>query len=388
MGPKIAIIGGGIGGLTAAIALARKGLAAEVYEQAPVLEEVGAGVGLWPNAMAALEPIGLSGKVAQLAVPVVRQGVRRPDGTWLMYFPEGLMARRWGTGFVLVHRAELQQLLAAELDPAVIHLGARCTGFEDSGQAVTARFADGRQVQADVLIGADGVHSVVRAKLLGPASLRYRGYTAVRSLTPAGSVPLPSDGTETWGRGARFGLGPATGERIIWYATWNATAGGTDAGDTEARLRTLFGAWHDPIPAIIEATPQTTLIRNDIYDRWPARTWGRGRVALAGDAIHPMTPDLAQGACQAIVDATTLATCLAASRDTRTALREYQQRRWRNAATTTLIARNTGAMGQWKGRITCAARDAMMRVTPLSLQLRQFDVVLRPGRASGQRRTS
>jgi len=388
MGPKIAIIGGGIGGLTAAVALARRGLAAEVYEQAPALEEVGAGVGLWPNAMAALEPIGLSGKVAQLAVPVVRQGLRRPDGSWLMYFPEGLMARRWGTGFVLVHRAELQQLLAAELDPAAIHFGARCTGIEDSGQAVTVRFAGGRQVQADVLIGADGVHSVVRGKLFGPASLRYRGYTAVRSLTPAGSVPLPSDGTETWGRGARFGLGPATGERIIWYAMWNATAGGTDAGDTEARLRKLFGAWHDPIPAIIEATPQTTLIRNDIYDRWPARTWGRGRVALAGDAIHPMTPDLAQGACQAIIDAATLATCLAASRDTRAALREYQQRRWRNAATTTLIARNTGAMGQWKGRITCAARDAMMRVTPLSLQLRQFDVVLRPGRASGQCRTS
>ncbi|HEV3288285.1 MAG TPA: FAD-dependent monooxygenase, partial [Streptosporangiaceae bacterium] len=131
--------------------------------------------------------------------------------------------------------------------------------------------------------------------------------------------------------------------------------------------------------------PPGTLIRNDIYDRRPARTWGRGRVALVGDAIHPMTPDLAQGACQAIFDATTLATCLAASRDTRAALREYQQRRWRNAATTTLIARNTGAMGQWKGRITCAARDTVMRVTPLSLQLRQFDVVLRPGRASGQR---
>jgi 2-polyprenyl-6-methoxyphenol hydroxylase-like FAD-dependent oxidoreductase len=380
MEPKIAIIGGGIGGLTAAVALARRGLAAEVYEQAPALEEVGAGVGLWPNAMAAFEPIGLSGKVTQLAVPFDRQGIRQPDGTWLTYIPEGLMVKRWGAGFVIVHRAELQQLLAAELDPATIHLGARCTGLEDSGPAVTARFADGRQVQADVLIAADGVHSVVRATLFGPARLRYRGYTGVRSLTPAGSVPLPSDNTETWGRGARFGLGPATGERIIWWAFWNGAAGGSDHGETRARLRRLFGTWHDPIPAIIEATPETRLIRNDIFDRWPARTWARGRVALVGDAIHPMTPDLAQGACQAIVDATTLAACLAASRDTRAALREYQQRRWRNAATTTLIARNTGAMGQWKGRIACAARDAVMRATPLSLQLRQFDVVLRPHR--------
>ncbi len=389
MGPKIAIIGGGIGGLTAAVALARKGLAAEVYEQAPVLEEVGAGVGLWPNAMAALEPIGLSGKVAQLAVKVARQGVRRSDGTWLMCFPGELMVERWGAGLALVHRAELQQLLAAELDPSAIHLGARCTGVEDGNRAVTARFADGRDVQADVLVGADGVHSAVRAALFGPASLRYRGYITVRGITAAGSVPLPIDGAETWGRGARFGLGPTSSDRIIWWATWNAAAGGKNDGDTAARLRELFGAWHDPIPAIIDATPQTAVIRKDIYDRRPTRTWSRGRVALLGDAIHPMTPDLGQGACQAIVDATTLATCLAASHDSRAALREYQQRRWRNAALNTLMARTIGTMGQWDGRITCTARNSLTRAIPLSLQLRQYDLVLGATRqASGRRRTS
>ena len=384
MGSKIVIIGGGIGGLTAAVALARMGLAAEVYEQAPALEEVGAGVGLWPNAMAALEPIGLSGKVAQLAAPVSRQGLMRPDGTWLLCIPGDLMAKRWGSGFVAVHRAELQQLLAAELDPAAIHLGARCTGFEDIGRAVIARFADGREVRADVLVAANGVHSVVRAALLGPAPLRYRGYTAVRSITPAGSVPLPRDSMEIWGRGARFGLGPTSGGRIIWWATWNAAAGKDDS-DTAARLRTLFGAWHDPVPAIIAATPPGALIRNDIYDRRPARTWARGRVALIGNAVHPMTPDLAQGACQAIVDATTLAGYLAASRDTRAAVQAYQKRRWRNAATTTLISRTVGATGQWKGRLTCAARDTLMRATPLPLQLRQLDLVLNAGRPAGRR---
>jgi 2-polyprenyl-6-methoxyphenol hydroxylase-like FAD-dependent oxidoreductase len=376
MRPKIAIIGGGIGGLTAAVALARKGLAAEVYEQAPALEEVGAGVGLWPNALTALAPIGLAGKVAQLAVKLAGQGIKRPDGAWLLCIPTEVMAQRWGAGFVLVHRAELQQLLAHELGTSFIHLDARCTGFDDSGQAVTAYFADGRQVQADVLVGADGVHSAVRAQLFGPAALRYRGYTVVRSITPAGSVPLPRDGIETWGRGARFGLGPTSGDRVIWYAMWNAPAGPHDAGETAARLRELFCGWHEPIPAIIDATPAAAVIRNDIYDRRPARTWGRGRVALIGDAIHPMTPDLAQGACQAIVDATTLATSMAACRDTRAAIRDYQQRRWRNAAAATLMARNMGAMGQWKGHTVCTARNALIGSVPLSLQLRQFDLVL------------
>ncbi len=291
MGSKIVIVGGGIGGLTAAVALARMGLAAEVYEQAPALEEVGAGVGLWPNAMAALEPIGLSGKVAQLAAPVSRQGLMRPDGTWLLCIPGDLMARRWGSGFAAVHRAELQQLLAAELDPAVIHLGARCIGFDDSGQTVIARFADGREVRADVLIAADGVHSAVRARLLGPAPLRYRGYTAVRSVTPAGSVPLPGDSMEIWGRGARFGLAPTSGGRIIWWATWNAAAGKDDS-DTAARLRTLFDAWHDPCPCHHRSHPNW-LPDQERYIRPPAgpdlgpRAGGAGRRRRPPDDSGP-----------------------------------------------------------------------------------------------------
>ena len=380
MQPRIAIIGGGIGGLTAAIALRQRGFDAQVYEQAPALEEVGAGVGLWPNALRALGSLGLAGKVIGLGGDLRGSGIKRPDGTWLLYQPQDLMRKRWGAGFTAVHRAELQQLLAAQLDPAALHLGACCAGFADNGTDVTVRFAGGREVAADVLIGADGVHSVVRAALLGPAPLRYRGYTGVRSLTPAGSVPLPRDGIETWGRGCRFGVAPASGDRIIWYAAWNSPEAADDGGTARAFLRRRFAAWHDPVAAVIEATPEAAIIRTYVYDRLPARTWARGRVALLGDAIHPMTPDLGQGACQAIVDATVLAACLAQARDVPAALAAYQQRRWRNAAVTTVLARVFGGIGQWEGRLACLARNSMLRATPLAVQFRQLDAVI--GRAA------
>lgn len=374
MGQKIVIIGAGIAGLTAAVAMSRKGLDVEIYEQAPELKEVGAGLGLWGNAFRALGAIGLADEVVRLAGGPAGSGVKRPDGAWLLYQPYEVVHKRWGAGFATVHRAELHRLLADQLDPSVIHLDARCTGISDTGTVVRARFADGREVEADVLVGADGARSVVRTALLGPSPIRYRGYTSVGALTPAGSVPVPRNGSETWGRGIRFGVAPTSGERIVWYAVWKAPAG--KAGVSTEYLLRLFGGWHEPIRAVIEATPPDTMVRKDVYDRMPGRTWTRGRVALIGDAIHLMTPDLGQGACQAMVDAVTLADCLAQGGSVGAALVSYQRQRWRNAALTTLLARTFGGMGQLHRPLTCGARDALVRAIPLSVQLRQLDLVV------------
>ena len=375
MRPAIVIIGGGISGLAAGIALARRGLEPQIYEQAPELKEVGAGVTLWANAFRALESIGLAGKVLQLAGDFTGGGVKRRDGTWLMHQRKDIMMERWGSALASMHRGELQQLLAAEVDPATIHLGARCTGFRYTAGGVAAQFEDGREVQADLLVGADGVHSVVRDRLFGEAPLEYRGYTAIRGITPAGSVPLPADASETWGRGCRFGLGPTSGERLTWFATWNTPAGG-GAGGSREHLLGLFGDWHEPVRRVIEATPADSIVRNDIYDRRPSRTWARARVALIGDAIHPMTPDLGQGACQGLVDAVTLAGCVARADDLRAALLSYQRQRWRNAAVTTMIARTMASTGQRHGRFSCVARDAMITALPLPVLLRQLDLVI------------
>jgi 2-polyprenyl-6-methoxyphenol hydroxylase-like FAD-dependent oxidoreductase len=273
----------------------------------------------------------------------------------------------------------------AELDPTAIHLAAQCVTIHQSQDQVSARFDGGREIEADLLVGADGVHSVVRAQCFGPTRLAYRGYTSWRGATPPGSVPQVTDSIETWGRGARFGLQPTSGNRILWYATLNAAEGGTDAGRLREMLLGRFGGWHDPIRSVIVATPEDAIVRTDIYDARPSRTWTRGRVALIGDAIHPMTPDLGQGACQAILDATTLADCLAASKHLHVALRAYQHRRARNAAVTTLLARTFGIAGQWEADILCSLRDTILRAMPLSVQLRQLDWII--GRVGPTRRT-
>jgi 2-polyprenyl-6-methoxyphenol hydroxylase-like FAD-dependent oxidoreductase len=389
MRPAIVIIGGGISGLTGGIAFARNGLKAEIYEQAPELGEVGAGVGLWANAFRALESIGLAEEVLQIAGGYTGGGLKRPDGKWLVYQRKEMLLERWGSAMATTHRAELQQLLAAQIDPAAIHLGACCTGFKYTAGGVAVQFADGREVQADLLVGADGVHSVIRSQLFGNAPLRYRGYTSVRAITPTATVPLPDEASETWGRGCRFGLAPTSGERLTWFATWNAPAG-SDAGGTRQDLLSRFGDWHEPIRRVIEATPADSIVRTDIRDRWPARTWTRERVALIGDAIHPMTPDLGQGACQGIADAVALATCVAQANDLSAALTGYQRQRWRNAAITTMMARTMGATAQRHGRLTCTARNAIVAALPLPVMLRQLDLVVgRPRtRQPGPRRVS
>ena len=282
-----------------------------------------------------------------------------------------------------VHRAELHALLVAALDPATIHLGARCTGFDQVNGKVRVRFDNGEEVETDVLIGADGVHSTVRAGLSNPARLCYRGYCDWRGITPAGSVPLVDEGMDTWGRGGQFGLQPTSGERFLWYAGCNADEEGRDDDHTRAQLFDMFGDWHNPIPAVIEATPTDSLVRNDVYDCWPSRVWNWGSIVLVGDAIHPMTPDLGQGACQAIIDGTTLAQCLTDNDDVALALQAYRRSRYRNAAIAMVFSRLWGGAGQLEGRRSCALRDTLLRRMPLSLQLRPLDLVLLSGRNAG-----
>jgi 2-polyprenyl-6-methoxyphenol hydroxylase-like FAD-dependent oxidoreductase len=366
------IIGAGIGGLAAAIALGRTGtdIDAEVYERSPDLLPVGAGISLWKNALCALERLGVRDDVRAASVVGSNAGLRTWRGDLLVGSAATDLARRFGEFVIVVHRAALQRVLLAAARPERVHLGKSCVRIDAGTSGVTAQFSDGSSVSGDVLIGADGLYSVVRAQLHGDTPPRYSGYTAWRGVVTFDQARLQIG--ESWGHGQRFGQIPMADGQVYWFATANVPAGATSPDGEKAELRRRFHGWHDPIDALIAATPDAAILRNDIYDRPPLRHWGRGRVTLLGDAAHPMTPNLGQGGCQAIEDAVVLARELDRGMAVDTALRAYEATRMPRTTFIAKASHRVGVVAQIENRALVAARNAFVRAVGGRLQARQL----------------
>lgn len=364
-GLRVLVAGGGIGGLAAAIALRQAGLDVAVFERARDLRdlEVGLGIHLWQNAVRALRKLGID-DVESLGDTMERMEWRNSRGRFLAAWNVGGLRRELGAPAVGLVRARLQAALAARVDGGVVRTGCELVEFEDGGGDVVARFADGREERGDVLVGADGLRSVVRAGLHGPSEPRYAGY-AIRNATvelPDGLVPGHVF-RETWGQGTRFGFFPVGG-RTYWFCIVTAPPGAGDppAGRKAAVLDRLRG-WAEPTTAVVELTPEESIGQADVADREPLEAWGRGRVSLLGDAAHAMTPNLGQGAAQAMEDALSLAAHLRDGTNPVSALRAYESERARRTADIAKRARTIGATGRWEGAVACAARDLLMRLT-------------------------
>jgi 2-polyprenyl-6-methoxyphenol hydroxylase-like FAD-dependent oxidoreductase len=360
---KAIIIGGGMGGLTAAIALQRRGIDAQVYERSQTLRDVGAGVSLWPNAVKALRKLGLGQLLQSVSLSNVDSALRRSDGTFLSRLSALELERRFGGGMAIVHRAELLDLLAISVGFANIHLGHDLAAIDTNAPGVSVSFTNAASAHGDVLVGADGLHSAVRRWLGHLDRIRYSGYTAWRSVVSFDhSRLLPA---ETWGPGKRFGAFPLTGDLVYWFATANAPEGEHDSdSDSQSHLLSLFAGWHEPIEALIQAANNATILHNDIYYCDPLAEWGRGRVTLLGDAAHAMTPDLGQGACQAIEDALQLATCLACETKPELGLEQYEKTRIARTSPVVLASRRLGRMAQLEDPLLCRLRDALFELTP------------------------
>ncbi|MCG8968676.1 MULTISPECIES: FAD-dependent monooxygenase [Streptomyces] len=374
MGDTAVIVGGGIGGLAAAIGLRRAGWEVTVVERAPVLDDVGAGISLAANGLRALDELGVGKAVREASRGQYSGGTRTPRGGWLARMDGAALEKAVGTPIMGIPRATLHRLLREALPPETLLIGSEAGSVRQIDPG-TVRVGCGDTVlDADLVVAADGIGSTVRARLFpshpGPV---HSGSTVLRAITEH-PVALRTDFELTWGHGAEFGHIAFPDGRAEWHAVLNDLPAGTRFADPLAELRRRFHAWHDPIPALLDATRADAVLHHDVNElRTPLPSYTVGRIALLGDAAHAMTPNLGQGACQALEDAVTLAAALTTEAGTDAALARYDAERRPRSQAVARAARQAGRMGQQLSHpLSVALRNTAMRLTPSRAAVRMI----------------
>lgn len=363
----ILISGAGIGGLCAALALIKTGHEVQIFERAEALRAQGAGIIIQPNAMLVMRWLGLEERIRERGHLFDQFGIFNAHGQVIQRsttLPKTV--ERQAPQGVAIHRTSLMELLAQALPQGTIHFNAATKEVEQDERGVTLITEDLARHRGSALIGCDGLHSKVRESLHGPAPLRDAGYITLRGLSPV-SVPAHSIG-EYWGAQARFGIVPLGPALTYWYTAIDRELVGDDALESLERFR----GWTPTIDELIKATPADQIITTESLDRPIAKRWGRDKITLLGDAAHPMTPNLGQGACQAIEDAFILARSLKLPQEEAPSLglARYEAARLRRANMFVTRSWRIGAVAHWRSAWMRQLRDAMMRAIPESFNER------------------
>jgi 2-polyprenyl-6-methoxyphenol hydroxylase-like FAD-dependent oxidoreductase len=369
---RVVIIGAGIGGLAAGAILRRDGHEVTVLERAERFEPLGAGLAVWPNGARALREIGVGATADAAEVPRGDGGIRRArDGTLITAISPEVLERRYGAPLALVHRAELQGALLAAAGDGVVRFGAEA---REVGADGAVGLATGERLEAEVIVGADGVNSATRAALLGDGPPRPSGVVAYRAVVEDWGGELAAG--EYWGRGEVFGVAPLSRRRVYWFAAHRAELAGDAGEDRLAGLLARHGSWAEPIPRLLAATRPEALLRHELFDRTPIDAWGRDAVTLLGDAAHPMLPFLGQGACCALEDAVALGAALRDAEDPRAALRAYERDRAPRARRVVDGSRAAARIALASSPLVTRIRDAAMALVPAGVRLRQLDRII------------
>src|ERR1700758_202435 len=301
---RIAAVGAGIAGLATGVALQRRGFDVTLIEERTDTSS-GAGISIWPNALAALDELGLGDEVRDAGGRVTTGALRWRDGTWLRRPHPNRFIKALGEPLVVVRRAALTEVLQRGLSQATLRRGITVTGVMETADGIRLQLSDGSINHSDAVIGADGTYSMIARHLNGRLAHKYTGYTAWRGVADCSIDPALAG--ETVGSGVEFGHVPMGAEHTYWFATERAREGATAAEGELTYLRRKYSPWAQPIPDLLAATDPSEIQRHDIYDRANAKVWARGPMVLVGDAAHPMRPHLGQGGCQGLEDAAVLA---------------------------------------------------------------------------------
>jgi FAD-dependent urate hydroxylase len=358
-GLRVVIVGGGLGGLAAAIALRQAGHSVVVYEQAREFRPVGAGISLWPNGVKVLSAMGLGDRVAEMGGHMERMGYADWTGSTLTDFSLAPLYRSVGERAWPLARADLQELLVDTIGSDWVRTGARCVSVTSTDDSASALFADGSIVDGDLVVAADGTHSALRSWVAGPVERAYVGYVNFNALTAADQSIAAPNLWQTWvGGGKRASVMPIGGERLYAFFDVPLPHGDALADDREVidQLRGFFGDWATPVRLLVDSLDAVRINRVLIHDLPTVGRWFRNRVVLLGDAVHTMAPDLGQGGCQALEDAVVLARCLAlASGPIESALARYEQERRPRTAEIVRRARQRAAVIHGEDPLATAA---------------------------------
>lgn len=367
---KALVAGAGVGGLTTAIALRAKGIEVEVFETAPESRTSGGGLGIACNATKVLAALGIDLPAAGIGRVCERFTLHTARGRLMRELPIASIAAELGSPVVNVRRADLVSLLRDRAGDTPVHYGTEVVGYERVRDGVSVACADGRTVTGDLLVGADGIRSAIRTRVVGREPVNEYGYVCWIATVPFEHPRLPPGGAaHYWGRGQRFGLIDIGGGHVYWWGTKNIPAG--HAATTKDDVLRSYAGWADEVREVISRTPDADIVTVPAQDRTFADRWGDGPVTLVGDAAHPMLTSLSQGAGSSVEDGYALAHHVAHATGVVAGLRAYESARRERTRWLVTASRRLSRTEQLEHPVAVGLRDLVIRYAPASAVRKQ-----------------